>query len=121
MPQWLELAWDTPQPIAQVQLTFEGQLLREYHACPPFYRDPQTVADYEIQAWREGTWVSLVKARRNTATRVVHPLPSELLTDRLRLMVQATNGDRSAGLFEIRCYAADTCTPTPFGPKTRKV
>lgn len=117
LPQWLELTWDEPQKIAQVQLTFEGQLLREYHACPPFYRDPQTVADYEIQAWLDGTWVSLVQARGNTATRVVHSL-QELVTDRLRLVVQATNGDRSAGLFEIRCYAESVCTPTPFGPAT---
>lgn len=118
LPQWLELAWDSPRTIAQVQLTFEGQLLREYHACPPFYRDPQTVADYELQAHVGGSWVTVEKSVGNTATRVVHTLATPVETDRLRLLVQATNGDRSAGLFEIRCYSEPICTPAPFGPDT---
>lgn len=119
LPQWLELAWDSPQEIAQVQVTFEGQLLREYHAYPPFYRDPQTVSDYEIQVRDEGGWRTVVEARDNTATRVVHDLTVPVTTTALRLLVQGTNGDRSAGVFEIRAYQAKECTPASFGPKTR--
>lgn len=116
LPQWLELSWEAPRTVAQVQLTFEGQLLREYHAYPPFYRDPQTAADYEVQAWVDGAWTSVVTARGNTATRVVHTLEAPVSTERLRLLVQGTNGDPSAGVFEFRAYGEDVCSPMPFGP-----
>lgn len=117
LPQWLELAWDSPQTVSQVQVTFEGQLLREYHAYPPFYRDPQTVADYEIQARVGERWKTLVAARGNTATRVVHTLDEAVETTAIRLLVQGTNGDPSAGVFEFRCYASEVCTPESFGPQ----
>lgn len=120
LPQWLALAWDSPQEVSQVQITFEGQLLREYHAYPPFYRDPQTVSDYEVQVRARGGWQTVVEARGNTATRVVHTLRTPVRTDALRLLVQGTNGDRSAGVFEVRCYPSDTCTPASFTPDSRE-
>lgn len=121
LPQWLQLEWPAPQTIAQIQLTFEGQLLREYHAYPPFYRDPQVSADYEIHVRRSGRWVPVSAARRNFATRVVHDLAEPVSADALRVVVQATNGDASAGIFEVRCYADAVCAPTPFGPAASQV
>ncbi len=116
LPQWLQLGWPTRQSISQVQLTFEGQVLREYHAYPPFYRDPQVCADYEIQVLESGEWTTVIRARNNTTTRVVHTLPRPVRTCALRVLVQATNGDPSAGIYEIRCYQEPVCAPTPFGP-----
>lgn len=110
LPQWLSLEWDQPQTIAQVQLTFAGHLLREYHAYPPLYRDPQTVRDYAIEAWQDDEWRELVRVDGNVTTRVVHSFES-VTTSRLRLMVYATNGDPAAGVYEFRCYGDDVCTP----------
>jgi hypothetical protein len=110
LPQWLSLEWDQPQTIAQVQLTFAGHLLREYHAYPPLYRDPQTVRDYAIEAWQDGAWRELVRVDGNVTTRVVHTF-EPVSTSRLRLMVYATNGDPAAGVYEFRCYGGDVCTP----------
>jgi hypothetical protein len=42
---------------------------------------------------------------------VVHDSDA-VTTDRLRVVVQATNGDDAAGIYEIRCYDERRCTPT---------
>ncbi|EME19625.1 MULTISPECIES: FAD-dependent oxidoreductase [Rhodococcus] len=109
LPQWLRLDWATPQSVCQVQLTFAGHLLREYHAYPPLYRDPQTVRDYAVEALVDGEWHEIVKVTGNIRTRVVHTFDA-VQTSALRLMIYATNGDPSAGVYEIRCYADDICT-----------
>ncbi|KWX60688.1 FAD-dependent oxidoreductase [Mycobacterium sp. NAZ190054] len=110
LPQWLALEWTQPETITQVQLTFAGHLLREYHAYPPLYRDPQTVRDYAIEAWEDGDWREVVRVEGNVTTRVVHTFDA-VTTTRLRLMVYATNGDPAAGVYEFRCYGANVCTP----------
>lgn len=118
LPQWLEFSWTKKQRVRQVQITFEGQLLREYHAYPPFYRDPQTVADYELQVFSDGEWRPVLKASNNTASRVVHTLSEPVDAQKFRINVFSTNGDPSAGIFEVRIYSGAPCSPTPFGPRT---
>ncbi|MGW0158992.1 FAD-dependent oxidoreductase [Mycobacterium sp. NPDC003323] len=110
LPQWLCLEWEQAQTVAQVQLTFAGHLLREYHAYPPLYRDPQTVRDYAIEAWQDDAWCELVRVQGNVTTRVVHAF-DPVTTTRVRLVVYATNGDPAAGVYEFRCYGSEVCTP----------
>ena len=103
LPQWLELAWPAPQTIAQVELTFAGHLLREYHAYAPFYRDPQCVRDYDLECSTADGWQKLLSVRGNYQRRRVHPVdPVE--TKGLRIVVLATNGDPSAAIYEVRVY-----------------
>lgn len=106
LPQSLQLAWSAPQRIAHVELTFPGHLLREIHAYPPFFRDPQTPRDYTIEAWIDGVWTELLVAKGNYQRHRRHALSAPVTTDRLRVVVHATNGDPSAALYEIRAYAA---------------
>lgn len=121
LPQWIQLEWDEPTIIHQIQLTFEGALLREYHAAPPFYRDPQILADYELQAWNGTSWDSVVTVRGNSQPRVVHEFSANVTTRKLRLLAQSSNGDSSAGVFEIRCYADTKCTPVAFQPTSTQL
>lgn len=104
LPQWIELQWPQPQKISEVQLTFPGHLIREYHAYPPFYRDPQCARDYVIEAWDSTAekWISLISISDNYQTRRRHSV--ETTTTHLRVVIQATNGEFSAALYEIRCY-----------------
>lgn len=118
LPQWLELEWDDPVRIAQVQLTFAGHVLREYHAYPPFYRDPQCARDYVLSVWADGAWTPLAWVEGNYTTRVLHEFDTPITTTRLRLTVTATNGDPSVGLYEIRCYETRPCTVPSFAPPT---
>lgn len=100
MPQWLELAWETPQVLAQVELTFAGHLLNEVHSEPPFFKDAQTVCDYAIEL--DGCEVLCVTG--NHQRHRIHELPNGSRGSCLRLVVLATNGDPSAAVYEIRCY-----------------
>lgn len=105
LAQWLELAWDEARTIGAVELTFPGHLIREYHAYGPFYRDPQCPRDYRVCAWVDGGWIEFAKVEGNYQRQRRHALARPVATQRLRVVVEATNGDPSAAIYEVRCYA----------------
>jgi hypothetical protein len=104
LPQWLELAWPKPQTISRVQLIFPGHLIREYHAYPPFYRDPECPRDYAIEVWTPGGWRRVVEISGNYQRSRRHVFAEPVLAEKLRVLVTATNGDPSASICEVRCY-----------------
>jgi hypothetical protein len=104
LPQSLTLAWDEPQMISEVDLTFPGHLLREYHAYAPFYRDPQCAKDYEVQAEIDGSWETVIQVTENYQRRRKHVLERPVTAQKLRVVITASNGDPSAALYEIRVY-----------------
>ncbi|KAB1654094.1 FAD-dependent oxidoreductase [Pseudoclavibacter chungangensis] len=111
---WIELSWPEERSIRQVQITFAGNLLREYHAYPPGYRDPQTANEYVLEAREDDVWRPVAEVSGNATTRVVHTFPEAIRTSALRLTVLATNGDPSAAVSEIRCYEGTPCTEPAF-------
>jgi len=61
------------------------------------------VRDYEL-ALRDGPkWKTVGEVRGNFQRRRVHRF-ADVATSAVRLTVHATNGDRSARVFEIRAY-----------------
>lgn len=104
LDQWVELAWDKPQTIASVELTFPGHLYHEYHHYPPFYRDPQCAKSYSIRALADGQWTEVARVRGNYQRRNAIALERPVQADRLRIVFHETNGDASAALYEVRCY-----------------
>jgi hypothetical protein len=98
------LAWETPQEISEVSLTFPGHLLREYHAYAPFYRDPQCARDYDLQVERGGSWENVIEVRGNYQRQRRHVMDSPVRAKRMRVVILATNGDPSAAIYEIRIY-----------------
>ena len=105
LPQWLQLAWPARRNIACIELTFPGSLLREIHASPPFFHDPQTPRDYAIKIWADGIWREVLSVNGNYHRHRRHVLPEAVNTDLLRIVVHATNGDPSAAIYEVRCYS----------------
>jgi hypothetical protein len=105
LPQWVELNWAKPQTVSELQLVFPGHLVREYHAYGPFYRDPQCARDYAIEIWVDGNWTRVLEVKDNYQRLCRHRLSTPVSTDRLRVIVNATNGDPSAAIYEVRCYA----------------
>jgi hypothetical protein len=106
LPQWLQLEWPAPRSLACIELTFPGNLLREIHACPPFFRDPQTPRDYTIEIHADGGWREVLAVKGNYQRHRRHQLPEAVNTTLVRIVIHATNGDPSAALYEVRAYAA---------------
>jgi hypothetical protein len=104
LDQWLQLSWEEPQKVSQVELTFPGHLLREYHAYGPFYKDPQCPKDYKVHYWNESEWIEIFEVEGNFQRRRVHMFPFTVETKKLRITIMRTNGDLSAQIYEIRCY-----------------
>jgi hypothetical protein len=104
LPQSLEWSWDEPKSVAQIELTFPGHLLREYHAYAPFYADPQCPRSYRIEAEVNGQWQVVAERTGNVQRRQVHHV-EPVSSSRFRLVILETNGDPSAQVYEVRCYA----------------
>lgn len=104
LTQWLQLRWPKAQLIKEVELTFPGHLLREYHAYDPFYRDPQCPKDYSIQGYFDGAWNTIFEVKENYHRHRKHHLEKAISTNQIRICVHSTNGDPSAQIFEVRCY-----------------
>lgn len=109
--QWLELSWPTPQEVAEVSLQLCGHLLRDYDRLPAMKADPDTLRDYSVQIW-DGAWTDVATVVGNHQTHRVHAFPA-VRTDRLRVLVHATNGSRSASLYELRAYGPGSAAPGP--------
>jgi hypothetical protein len=111
---WIELAWDAPQTIRQVQLTFDSGFVRELTlsssaaANTDIIRAPQpeTVKKYAIQYQADDgkEWVELVSVEKNHQRLRRHDF-RPVAVKRIRVHVKETNGDPLARIFEVRCYA----------------
>jgi len=111
---WLELAWDAPQTLREVQITFDTGFQRELTLTaqhprqarqvrapqPETVRDytleyqPENGADYEVLAEVTGNYQRLRRHRFDAVSAA-----------RLRLRIHNTNGEAEARVYEVRCYA----------------
>ena len=113
-PEWIELAWDTPQDIAYIQITFNTGFQRELtltaddSITSTIVRaaQPETVRDYEVSSRTQGReeWTNIASVQGNHQ-RVNRHLVKVKNSTAIRIEVGTTNGDAFARIFEIRCYA----------------
>jgi hypothetical protein len=62
------------------------------------------VKDYRIEIQdRTGGWNPVLTVRDNFLRHRVHVFPA-VSTSRMRVVIESTNGDASARIFEIRAY-----------------
>ena len=111
---WIELAWERPQTIGKVQLTFDSGFQRELtlSSSASTNKDiirapqPETVRKYSIQYQAEDgkEWVDLAAVDDNHQRLRRHKFPP-VSARRLRVHVHETNGDKLARIYEVRCYA----------------
>ena len=111
---WLELAWESPQKISRIQLTFDTGFHRELTLSAMnrvnhgIVRAPQpeTVRDYTVSYRPPGSeeWKQLAAVRDNHQRLVRHHFPT-VEAEAVRIHVRKTNGDPKARIFEVRCYA----------------
>lgn len=108
-PQWLELTWPEPVPVGSVHVTFNDDvnedLINLHHHRTPFEAIPELVKDYRVEAWLDGGWTTVAERRDNRKRKLVHALAARIETNRLRIVVEATNGCPRAEIVEVRVYA----------------
>ena len=112
LPQWIELRFDQPRPVGQVDLVFDTRLNHRLslslsdRVTKTMRRGPQLecVKDYEIQVLDGESARTVVRVEGNYQRKRVHRFDAATVSG-LRLKVNATWGDKSARLFEIRAYA----------------
>jgi hypothetical protein len=111
---WLELAWQEPQAIRHIQLTFDTGFHRELTLSASdsissrIVRAPQpeTVRDYTIfyRAPGENEPRELAQVTGNHQRLRRHDF-EPVTAKAIRIQVRATNGDTLARVFEVRCYS----------------
>lgn len=111
---WLELAWDKPQKIGEVQLTFDTGFQRELTLSSSDgitkgivrAAQPETVKEYTLvyRSKADGEWKEIAKVTGNYRRLVRHAF-APVEAQAIRLNITATNGDKLARVFEVRCYA----------------
>jgi hypothetical protein len=112
-PAWVDLRWDRPQRISEVQLTFDSGFKRQLTLSAQESQNvnllraaqPETVKDYTVVArTADGTERVLATVKNNFQRLKRHRFDAGEFQS-VRIEVQATNGDPMARIFEVRCYA----------------
>jgi hypothetical protein len=111
---WIELSWDQPQRIREIQLTFDTGFQRELtltsqdSANEGIIRaaQPETVRAYTISRRQPGSneLQQIAQVAENHQRLKRHRF-EPFDTQAIRIHVTATNGDEFARIFEVRCYA----------------
>lgn len=111
---WIELSWPAAQRISRIQITFDTGFQRvltlsgESRVMKRVIRGPQpeTVRDYTLAVRAAGSagFREVAKVEGNYQRLRRHTFPAAEVSA-VRLNITATNGDPSARVFEIRCYA----------------
>ena len=115
LPATLELRWETPGAVSEVQLVFDTGLHRfltlsqadGYTARMEWGRpQPETVRNYRLEVEIGGAWRVIHTEEGNYQRRRVHRFAEHLDTvSALRIVVTATNGLDHARICESRVYS----------------
>jgi hypothetical protein len=112
-PAWIELRWDRPQRVREVQLTFDSGFKRQLTLSAQESQNvnllraaqPETVKDYTVVGrTADGAERVLATVKGNFQRLNRHRFEAGEFQS-VRVEMQATNGDPMARIFEVRCYA----------------
>jgi hypothetical protein len=102
-PQDLELRWQKPVTLNEIQITFDTNVNLINTKTPPLTRYPECVRDYGLALQDGDGWKSLITVQDNYQRRRVHRF-AQVLAQAIRIRVQSTNGSLSARVYEVRVY-----------------
>lgn len=109
---WLELRWDTPQTLREIQLTFDTGFQRQLTLSEQANQkkgmirgpQPETIADYALEYLDDsGAYHELVSVTDNYQRLRRHAF-NEITAKAVRFHALRTQGAEEARLYEIRCY-----------------
>ena len=100
LPQSVELTFPRAVELQEVLLTFDTNVdARRPHGTVP----EECVRDYELAVFDGGQWKTVATVKDNFQRRREHRF-APVKAKRLKLIVTATHGAKSARVFEIRAY-----------------
>ncbi|MDF7824683.1 FAD-dependent oxidoreductase [Pontiellaceae bacterium B12227] len=107
LPQWVELDFGGKQQVNSIYLTFDTNLKTKRYISWEHKDEermpPECVRDYQVQVQKGSEWVTVADVKNNYQRRRIHRFQT-LETSRVRVLVTATNGDKSARIYEVRAY-----------------
>jgi hypothetical protein len=112
-PSWIELRWDRPRTIGEADITFDTGFERQLTLSAQASQNinllrapqPETVKDYRLLCRTAAGEERVLAEVKNNFQRLNRRRFEPREVRSLRLEIQATNGDRLARVFQIRCYA----------------
>lgn len=101
----LTLAWDHPQPIKRIELSFDTDFDHPMESV--LMGHPERVMPYCVRQFRilDDKGTELARCADNHQTRRSIRLSSPVLTSALHIELQAPARTVPAALMEVRCYA----------------
>ncbi len=103
---WIALHWETQKNVQEIHITFNDDvnedLINLHHHKTEFEIIPELVKDYRIEYEDNGQWHPLLEVKENRQRKRKHVLDHAIVTERLRLVVEQTNGTPFAEVVEIR-------------------
>jgi hypothetical protein len=106
-PEWLSLEWDSSVCLSDIHITFNDDvnedLINLHHHWTPFDVIPELVKDYRIEAFVDEQWKVLLRETDNRKRKRTHQL-EPTRTNKIRVVIEATNGCPYAEIIEIRAY-----------------
>ena len=100
---WIETTWPQPVSIDTIEITHGGQLLREYHAYPPGYRDSFVARSYRVEIKNGDDWIQIVEVDDNYKRHCVHTFQRRKTTA-ARILFLSSNGSTSPNIYSLRYY-----------------
>ncbi len=112
-PAWIELRWPQPQRIREVQLIFDSGFRRQLTLSAQETQNinmlrapqPETVKEYRVTCRTAAGEIRGLATVADNFQRLNRARFDPVEAETLRVEVLATNGDRLARIFEIRCYS----------------
>jgi hypothetical protein len=101
LPAWIELNWEKPVHLNQIQITFDTGL--NQRTTLPTFRNPDCVKSYSIAVLQSRAWKTVVEEKNNYARRRVHRI-EPATSNKVRITVHETNGAVQARIYEVRIY-----------------
>ncbi|NOU67213.1 FAD-dependent oxidoreductase [Paenibacillus sp. LMG 31461] len=106
--EWLAFHWDEEQILRYLQVTFNDNVHEDLINLHAFRTSEEVrtelVKDYRLEAWADGEWKVLQRVTNNRKRTRRLQLEAAIATNRLRLVVEATNGCPCAEVVEVRVY-----------------
>ncbi|WP_194891281.1 FAD-dependent oxidoreductase [Catenulispora pinisilvae] len=114
-PQWLQVAWPEPVPVARIEVVLDDDvdedLINLHHHRTPEPVMPTLVRDYRVELrTADGQWETVARVAGNRRRRNVHvlggpgPETTGRTTSAVRIVVESTNGAPSAHVVAVRVY-----------------